>query len=299
LTGVVTRQKGLAGLHRPLESLAGRRVVVTGGSRGIGRACAEAALAAGARVLLVARDPDRLDRTTNGLTERYGDAVSSHAADVSDRAAVERLAGAARSALGQVDGLVHAAGVIGPIGPTLEVPLEDWWDTVRVNLLGTLMVVRALAPAMPAGSRIVALSGGGATGPFPNYTAYASSKAAVVRLVETLAVELEGRIEINALAPGFVATDIHRATLEAGPAAGPAYLDRTRRELERGGVPAELAARAAVFLLSRAATGLTGRLVAAPWDEWWRWPEERDRIASGDLFTLRRIVPADRGGPWS
>jgi NAD(P)-dependent dehydrogenase (short-subunit alcohol dehydrogenase family) len=289
---------GLAALDLPLESLSGLGVLVTGGSRGIGRACAEAALEAGARVVLSARDAARLERAGSELRSRHGDAVEWHVADVADGASVERLASAARSVLGQVDGVVHAAGVLGPIGPTLDVDPTRWWETVRVNLLGTLLVVRALAPAMPAGGRIVALSGGGATSPFPNYTAYASGKVGVVRLVETLAVELAGRVEINALAPGFVATDIHRATLEAGDAAGAEYLERTQRDLEEGGVPVGLAARAAVFLLSPASAGLTGRLVAAPWDEWWRWPERRDEIAGSDLFTLRRIVPSDRGGEW-
>lgn len=299
MSGSENEPRGLAGLERPLDSLSGLGVLVTGGSRGIGRACAEAALTAGARVVIAARDVSRLDQVVAELRERFGDAVSSHPVDVGHRGSVDRLAAAARDRLGQVDGVVHAAGVIGPIGPSLEVGPSAWWDAVRVNLLGTLLVVRAVAPSMPTGGRIVALSGGGATGPFPNYTAYASSKAAVVRLVETLAVELAGRLEINTLAPGFVATDIHEATLAAGDAAGPEYLDRTRRELADGGVPAALPARAAVFLLSQAAVGLTGRLVSAPWDEWWRWPERRDEISAGDLYTLRRIVPTDRNVPWS
>lgn len=291
--------RGLAGLDRPLESLAGGRVLVTGGSRGIGRACAEAALSAGARVVISGRDAERLARTERELRVEHGDAVSARAADVADAAAVDALVAAARADLGGLDGLVHAAAIQGPIGPTTDVAPAEWWDAVRVNLFGTLLVVRSAVRVMAAGGRVVALSGGGATGPFPNFSAYASAKAGVVRLVETLAHELAGRIEINALAPGFVATDIHQATLAAGAAAGPAYLERTRRELESGGVPAELAARAAVFLLSARAAGITGRLVAAQWDEWWRWPERRAEIEADELFTLRRIVPSDRGGPWS
>jgi NAD(P)-dependent dehydrogenase (short-subunit alcohol dehydrogenase family) len=290
----VNGQPGRAALDRPLESLAGRGVLVTGGSRGIGRACAEAALAAGARVVIAARDATRLRGTEAELRSWAGAAVTAVPADVADASSVDGLIEQAMGLLGRIDGVVHAAGVAGPIGPAVEQAPAAWWDAVRVNLLGTFMVVRAVARVMPAGGRMVALSGGGATAPFPNFSAYGAGKAAVVRLVETLAHEWRGRIEINALAPGFVATDIHQMTLAAGAAAGEDYLEWTRRELESGGVPAELAGRAAVFLLSPRAAGITGRLLAAPWDEWWRWPEMVDEIASGDLFTLRRIVPADR-----
>jgi NAD(P)-dependent dehydrogenase (short-subunit alcohol dehydrogenase family) len=289
-------QPGLAALARPLDSLAGRGVLVTGGSRGIGRACAEAALEAGARVVIVGRDAGRLQGTEAELRERHGDRVWSRAADVADADGVDVLVAWAVEHLGGIDGLVHAAGVMGPVGPSSEQSPEEWWGAVRVNLLGTFLVVRAVGRVMSAGGRMAVLSGGGATSPFPNFSAYAAGKAAVVRLVETLAHEWAGRIEVNALAPGFVATDIHQATLEAGESAGVEYLERTRRELESGGVPAELAGRAAVFLLSDRAAGITGRLLAAPWDEWWRWPERRSEIAAGDLYTLRRIVPGGGSG---
>jgi NAD(P)-dependent dehydrogenase (short-subunit alcohol dehydrogenase family) len=295
---VKLEQPGRAGLARPLDSLEGRRILVTGGSRGIGRACAERVLAAGARVTIAARHAGTLEQARGALASDFGDAVSARPVDVSDGDAVEALVGAAVDVMGGLDGVVHAAGVVGPIGPTVEQSPDAWWEAIRVNLFGTLAVVRASARVMEPGGRMVVLSGGGAASPFPNYSAYAASKAAVVRLVETLAVELAGRVEINALAPGFVATDLHQATLKAGPAAGAAYLERTRRELAEGGVPPELAGRAAVFLLSDRARGITGRLVAAPWDEWWRWPERLDELAGGDLFTLRRIVPGDRGATW-
>jgi NAD(P)-dependent dehydrogenase (short-subunit alcohol dehydrogenase family) len=149
------------------------------------------------------------------------------------------------------------------------------------------------------GGRIVLLSGGGATAAFPNYSPYACSKAGVVRLVETAAAELAPHgIAINALAPGFVATRLHEATLAAGARAGEAYLERTRAELAGGGVPPSLAGAAAVFLLSSRSEGITGRLFAAPWDDAAEWTRHAADIGSSDLFTLRRIVPRDRGASW-
>jgi 3-oxoacyl-[acyl-carrier protein] reductase len=122
----------------------------------------------------------------------------------------------------------------------------------------------------------------------------------VVRFVETVAHELRAEgIEINALAPGFVATRMHQETLAAGAeAAGSDYLERTKGELESGGVPPEVPAAAAVFLISDAARGITGKFVSAVYDGWQTWPEHLAEIEGSDLFTLRRIVPKERGLSW-
>ncbi len=101
----------------------------------------------------------------------------------------------------------------------------------------------------PAGGRAVTLSGGGGTAPLVRYDAYAASKAGVVRLTENIAAD--GAIEINCVAPGFVATRMHEGTLAAGPeAAGEAYFAKTREQLAGGGFPAAEAAELVVFLLA-------------------------------------------------
>jgi NAD(P)-dependent dehydrogenase (short-subunit alcohol dehydrogenase family) len=286
--------------------LAGRIVLVTGGSTGIGYACAEAALAAGASVVIAARGQSDLAEARRRLkasTAAGGDAsqVLAVPCDVSDAGAVHALMARIDGELGGIDGLVHAAASIGPIGTVLDVDPEAWLDTIRINLFGTFLVARAAAASMRlrGGGRIVLLSGGGGTSAFPNFSAYGCSKAGVVRLAETLAAELAASdIEVNALAPGFVATRIHDATLQAGTRAGPDYLQRTREQLAEGGVPPGLAAAAAVFLLSPHSAGITGRLLAVPWDDYREWPGRLPEIRDSDLFQLRRIVPRDRGAAW-
>ena len=150
------------------------------------------------------------------------------------------------------------------------------------------------------GGRIVLYSGGGAATPFPNYTAYASGKAAVVRFCETIAIELAPyNIEVNALAPGFVATRLHQQTLAAGAsAAGEEFLAKTQFELAKGGVPATVGADCAAFLVSDAARGITGKFVAAPYDRYAEWPRHLRELRGSDLFTLRRILPKERGMDW-
>jgi NAD(P)-dependent dehydrogenase (short-subunit alcohol dehydrogenase family) len=278
--------------------LAGRRVLVTGGSMGIGRASAEAVARAGARVVIAARGAETLQQAA---AEMQGAGYDVHpvAADVSQPDQVRALIASVEARLGGIDGVVHAAAVLGPIGPATATEPEAWWTAVRANLFGSYLVATMAARSMTSGGSIVLFSGGGATSPFPNFSAYGCSKVAVVRFGETLAQELEGSgIRVNCLAPGMVATRMQDQTLAAGDAAGAQYSQTVRQRLQEGAVPAGLAAAAAVFLLSPAAEAINGRLLAAPWDDWQAWPEHAVELRNSDVFTLRRIMPADRGFKW-
>ena len=204
--------------------------------------------------------------------------------DVGDEASWEAIA----PEIASLDGVVHAAGVLGPIGPAELVDPAEFSDVLRINVLGTFLAARATRAALArSGGAFVGFSGGGGTGPLVRFDAYAASKAAVVRLIENLA---EDGMRANAIAPGFVATDIHQATLAAGKdAVGADYFERTRRELASGGTPAELAAELASWLLSDDSIGINGRLLSAPWDPWMD-EQFRDRVRSDPNFAkLRRI----------
>lgn len=277
----------------------GRTILVTGGSRGIGFACARHLAELGATCVIVARHEEALVAARDELRQCGAD-VHAVAGDVADVSSVERVVRSARSH-GPLSGVVHAAGVLGAIGTVETTDPVAWLDVVRINLFGTYLVTRAACCEMiQSGVRgsIVLLSGGGATSPFPNYTAYAAGKAGVVRIAETVAEEMTAHgIRVNALAPGFVATHIHDATIEAGDRAG-ANLASTRERLAAGGTPPAVAARAAAFLLSERSAGITGRLLAAAWDDWEHWVDHAPAISGSDLFTIRRIVPRDRGMGW-
>lgn len=284
-----------------MVDLSQKSIVVTGGSMGIGLACAEACLQAGAQVMIAARNEIPLRETVKNLKAKGFSKVLSYGVDVSHPEEVELFIDQAMKQMGKLDGVIHAAGIYGPIGPVSDVDPADWHEAIQVNLFGSFVVARAAAQAMKRGSggRIVLLSGGGAATPFPNYTAYACSKIGVVRLAETMAEEVKSfGIEINCLAPGFVVTRLHQQTLKAGAKAGGDFLDRTKKEIEKGGVPATVAASCAAFLVSDAAKGITGKFVAAPYDGWAQWPEHLSEIQKTDIFTLRRILPKDRGMDW-
>ncbi len=281
--------------------LTGRNILVTGGSRGIGRAAATISLRSGARVVICARTSSDVEATVQELREAGLRQVRGLAADVTDAGDLDAALDMVEDHFGPVHGLVHAAAVLGPIGLATELDPGKWFDALRINLFGTFLAVRQSARRMviSGGGRIVLFSGGGAATPFPRYTSYACAKTSVVRLTETLAEELGPLgIEINCVAPGFVATQIHNDTLDAGDAAGCKYLERTKALLAEGGVSPEVGGSAAAFMISDAANGVTGKFVAAPHDSWLEWPRHLRDLQTTDIFTLRRILPTDRGMGW-
>jgi 3-oxoacyl-[acyl-carrier protein] reductase len=267
------------------QTFTGRRVLVTGGSRGIGLEISRELAGRGAQVLIAARGREAID---DALAALPGIGHQGFRLDVSDVGAwAEVLESIDRS--GRLDGLVTAAGVLGPIGLLEELEPDQLRATIATNLLGTMLALHHAIPRLrTSGGRAVTFSGGGATGPLPRYDAYAVSKAAVVRLTENVA-EASG-LTINCVAPGFVATRMHEGTLSAGAdAAGKAYFERTKAQLAEGGVPATQAAKLVCFLLSADADGIRGRLLSAQWDAW-EDAQFRERLrADPALGTLRRI----------
>ena len=263
-----------------------RVVLVTGGSLGIGKEIARAFVDAGDRVVICARGEADLEAAAAEL----GSSVGARVCDVADDAAVRALVDHVVSTFGRLDVLVNNAGVYGPIGPFATTDLGAFVETIGINLLGLVRVTREVVPQMIEQGRgvIVNLSGGGATGPKPGYSAYATAKAAVVRLTEVLAHELaEYSIRVNAIAPGFIPTRLHEETLAAGDAAPDR--DRVRAKLAEGGDDPRLAAELAVFLASSEASGISGRLISSVWDDWRALAGKGLSLEGSDLFTLRRI----------
>ena len=273
--------------------LSGRTGLVTGAGRGIGRAITLALAGAGADLVLVARTATELAETSDQI-RRLGQEAMTAPVDVSRREQVRQAVARALERFGQVDILVNNAGVQPPIGPLADNDAEDWVHTVAVNLFGVFHCIQAVLPGMMAqrGGKIINLAGGGAAGPRPNFSAYAVSKAAVVRLTETLAEEVRPyNIQINAIAPGAVNTRMLDEVLAAGAAAGEELAAAQRRRAE-GGTPVQLAAELALFLASDASNGLTGKLISAPHDDWRTWDAERiARLTDSVWYTLRRIDP--------
>ncbi|MDR3458577.1 MAG: SDR family NAD(P)-dependent oxidoreductase [Verrucomicrobiae bacterium] len=283
--------------------LKNHNALITGGSQGLGRAIAEHFLKEGANLVICARSEQDLSATRAELAEKFpNQKVAAKTCDVADEAQVNELVAFALGELGSLDALVLNAGVYGPMGPTESVPLEEWRRALDINLFGVLLPSRAVIPHFKKAGRgkIVVLSGGGATNPLPNISAYAASKAAVVRLMETLAEELKSfHVDVNAIAPGALATRLVDEVLAAGPEkVGAAFFEKNKGWKEKGAVPLELGASLAVYLASAESNGITGKLLSAQWDPWKDLQKHRAELAKSDIYCLRRIVPEDRGHKW-
>lgn len=270
-----------------------KTIIITGGSVGIGFTIAKKCAGEGAEIIIVARNKNRLEKSMSQLKKISNKKHRFYPLDVSDPSAVYNFADWVRNKDLEISGLVNCAGVYGPIGKTTEVDMGDFTDTIKINLLGTFYMCKTIGPCLESAYRkkIVNFSGGGAASPFPNYTAYATSKAAIVRFTENISIELAGdNFDVNCIAPGFVVTRLHQDTIEAGPnKAGKTFYESTKKQIESGGIPPEKAADLTLFLLSQESDGITGKFISAPWDPWQNNTFQNRLRKEKDFSTLRRI----------
>lgn len=284
--------------------LAGKQAIITGANQGLGLEIARKYVLAGADLMLCARNVNMLEAARAELVKlaSVGQQIVTQAADVSVESEVNAVVAQTLNLLGGCHILVNNAGVYGPKGEIESVDWADWVKAIEINVYGSVLMSRAVLPHFKAQGygKVIQLSGGGATNPLPRISAYAVSKAAIVRYAETLAEEVRGTgIDVNAIAPGALNTRMLDEILEAGPdKVGHAFYDRSVKQKETGGAPLDKGADLALFLASAASDGITAKLISAVWDDWEHWPEHLQELAGSDAYTLRRIVGRDRGLNW-
>ncbi len=239
--------------------LRGRVVLVTGASRGLGRAAALALAEAGADLALTARHEGDLAAVA-AEAGKHGGRVETIRADLRDPAAVDALVAGAHATFGRIDVLVNNAGVSGAEKPFLELGAAEWDDVLALDLRAPALCARAVARTMVERrqGRIINVASIGALTPLPRLAPYCASKAGLVQLTRVMALELaRHNVQVNAVCPGYFATPMNDAFFASPP--GQALIQRSI-PMRRLGEPAELGPTI-VFLASDASSFMTGSVV--------------------------------------
>lgn len=287
-----------------MKKLENRCVIISGANQGLGFEIAKQFVMEGAQVMLCARDAEKLFAAQATLQSLVNDKnkVLAQPTDVSKIQEVEALIATAITKMGKIDVLIANAGVYGTKGPIEEVDWQTWSDAIDINLKGTVLQCRAVIPHFKhhRAGKIIILSGGGATKPMPYLSAYAASKAAIVRFAESLAEELQAfGIDVNSVAPGALNTRLLDEILAAGPEkVGELFYEQSVKQKNEGGTALTVGASLCLFLASSLSDGITGKLISAVWDPWSKFPEFLNELQRSDVYTLRRIVAKDRGKNW-
>jgi NAD(P)-dependent dehydrogenase (short-subunit alcohol dehydrogenase family) len=284
--------------------LQGRIAIITGANQGLGLEIARKYVSAGAHVMLCARSANLLEIAMHEVADLAGPGqkIVCRVTDVSNEVDVSKLVAETITLIGGCHVLVNNAGVYGPKGEIESIDWVEWIRAIEINIFGSILMSRAVLPYFKAQryGKIIQLSGGGATSPMPRLSAYAVSKAAIVRYAETLAEEVRGfGIDVNAIAPGALNTRMLDEVLAAGPdKVGRDFYERSLQQKKTGGTGLSKGADLALFLASTQSDGITAKLISAVWDNWQEWPQHIDQLSASDAYTLRRICGRDRGMEW-
>lgn len=262
-------------LHRALKApregsgqCKGKRIVVTGAGRGIGRSIAKALAREGAAVVVVARTAREVEEVVQEISVAGGEALACPA-DVTQEGEVKAMIAKAIGQFGGIDALFNNAGVFGPVGNISEVAPAEWWDAVSTNLLGTYLCCRYAVPHMLESGRgmIVNMLGGGAVRPKEMTSAYGASKAGVARMTDTLAVELrDTNIRVLAMGPGLVKTRMTETILK-GEHADEVFADMKERFAQGLDCDPAETGELAVKMLTHPDKRLDGRLISVGFNE--------------------------------
>jgi 3-oxoacyl-[acyl-carrier protein] reductase len=281
-----------------------KNVIITGGTVGFGKALAEKFLSEGANVSICSRNEQQLFDVQSELLSKFpNQIILVKKCDVSIEKDVKEFISYSLDTFKTIHVLILNAGVYGPMGPIETVSLDEWRKSIDINLFGVLLPCRELIPHFKQNKygKIIVLSGGGATNPMPNLSSYATAKAAVVRLVETLSKELSSyNVDINAIAPGAMSTRMMEQIINAGPdIVGDEFFKKNQNWKQNGATSMELGTNLAVYLSSDGSNGVTGKLISAQWDDWKNFGNHLDDLQNSDIYTIRRIVLEDRNKKWN
>jgi 3-oxoacyl-[acyl-carrier protein] reductase len=276
--------------------------IITGASRGLGAAIAKRLWDQQWNLVLIAKNQEALKAFSQNLPSSNSQSLKLIACDLSSPKLVHSLV-AELQMLERIDVLINNAAIHGSIGPLVSVSMKNWTEVIQVNLLSPVAICQGLLTQLikaPMGGSIINISGGGATGPRPNFSAYATAKAGLVRFSETLAQEVENTsLSINCISPGPMNTDLLKEVIATGEdIVGNKEINMAMNVVNNQNNSIEATLDLINYLISTDGKEISGKLISSLWDHWEKWDGRKDELMKSDAYTLRRIIGKERGLDW-
>tara|TARA_B100000242_G_scaffold232790_1_gene172776 strand:- start:3692 stop:4513 length:822 start_codon:yes stop_codon:yes gene_type:complete len=270
-----------------------RTILITGTTSGLGEFITLNLLKKGHKILGLSRS----DLSDKSPLKHYDNVLYFHKkCDLSDQEQIMNIENLfSIEALGSLSAIISNAGIHGPIGNLKDADTDEFIKSLNVNLVAPFLIAKKLLPVMCSNylnrPKFIQLSGGGATKPMYFALGYAASKTAVVRLMNSIAVEYKDICDINSLAPGVLNTKLLDEVIDAGTEkVGAEYFNNIKKQKDDGATDMGKAYKLIEFLLSSDSDGLTGKLISAVWDDYQSWVPDIDEITDSDIYTLTRKV---------
>lgn len=267
----------------------GKTILVTGAGRGVGKRFALAFARLGSRIALVCRSKAELDLAHIEIEQAGGNALRIRA-DVTDPEQLALAVERARVAFGSsIDILICAAATLGPIESFVHAPLKAWAHTIESNLLGVANSCKAVLPGMMnhRSGKIIALTCETDSAPKLNFSAYTTSKTAIVRFTESLAAEvMDHNVQVNCFDPGPAYTSMTDEIISAENRVAPSVVEAAKHTRQTGGASPELQLEHVKFLASEQSNHITGKLIHVMDD----WKKLKSAALRPDALTLRRTM---------
>ena len=277
-----------------------KNVLISGATGGFGSALSHKYYQEGANLLLIGRSINKLNNLKNKLTKdkTSNQFIITIKLDLSKLDIIKKVINKELNNINKIDILINCAAIQGPIGKSWENNFKEWQKTFNTNFYSTMILTNTILPFMLKfkTGNIINISGGGSTSSRPDFSSYAISKTAIVRYTEILADELSNtKIKVNSLAPGIMATNMIKNVIKNKKNITNLKEFNTAKKVFVDGDNMNKAIDLCIFLSSKESNRINGKLISATWDPWHLLNSNKNNISESDIYTLRRILPEDRG----
>lgn len=281
--------------------LKNRIALITGASRGIGKEISKKFLLNGASIIICSKNKARIEKTKKELKNlnlNKDQFIKEYVVNLASEKETNLFCKEIISSYPALDILINCAGVHGPLGNIENYSMQNLRDTLEINLISPINICTHFLKEFKNKNygKIINFSGGGATFPLPEMNAYSLSKVALVRFTENISTELKNyNIDINAIAPGAILTDMNKSILNAGPEkVGVNYYKELKEKFKKSSGDIDIVTDLTLYLASKESDGISGKLISAVWDNWKNFDKFKNTLISTDIYNLRRILPEDR-----